>query len=268
MAAYMQIDDYLYRKDNSIMLSKNRIKLIKSLDDKKIRQQESLFLAEGSKTVSDCLPFFDCELLVATPKWFASTHPKLNVKEKIEASREEISRASLLKSPQEVLAVFRQPSFSVPDESLLKQRLSLALDKVQDPGNLGTIIRIADWFGITDIFYSPDTADLYNPKVVQASMGAISRVSVHYLPLQPFLANLKETAVYGTFLDGENMYDTPHCKHGIILMGNEGNGISSELESVVSRRLYIPSFPPERPTSESLNVAVATAILCAEFRRP
>lgn len=250
------------------MLSKNRIKLIKSLDDKKIRQQESLFLAEGSKTVSDCLSFFDCELLVATPEWFSGFHQNLNVKEKVEASHEEISRASLLKSPQEVLAIFRQTSVTVPDESVLTKRLSLALDKIQDPGNLGTIIRIADWFGITDIFCSPDTADLYNPKVVQASMGAISRVSVHYLPLKPFLANLKKTAVYGTFLDGETMYGTPHGKHGIILMGNEGNGISNELESVVTHRLYIPSYPPERPTSESLNVAVATAILCAEFRRP
>ena len=250
------------------MLSKNRIKLIKSLDDKKIRQQESLFLAEGSKTVIDCLSFFDCELLIATPEWFSRYHQKLNVKESIEATHEEISRASLLKSPQEVLAVFRQPALSVPDETTLTKKLSLALDKVQDPGNLGTIIRIADWFGITDIFCSSDTADLYNPKVVQASMGAISRVSVHYLPLKPFLANLKDTPVYGTFLDGETMYDTPRSKHGIILMGNEGNGISSELESVVTHRLYIPSYPPERPTSESLNVAVATAILCAEFRRP
>jgi len=250
------------------MLSKNKIKLIKSLDDKKIRQQESLFLAEGSKTVSDCLSFFSCELLVATPEWLSDYHHILKVNEVIEATREEISRASLLKSPQEVLAVLRQSAASIPDETILKEKLSLALDKVQDPGNLGTIIRIADWFGITDIFCSPDTADLYNPKVVQASMGAISRVSVHYLPLKPFLGNLKETSVYGTFLDGKTMYGTPHSKNGIILMGNEGNGISRDLESVVTHRLFIPNYPPERPTSESLNVAVATAILCAEFRRP
>lgn len=250
------------------MLSKNKIKLIKSLDDKKIRQQESVFLAEGSKTVGDCLSSFSCELLVATPEWLSDYPHILKANEIMEATREEISRASLLKSPQEVLAVFRQSAVSVPDETILREKLSLALDKVQDPGNLGTIIRIADWFGITDIFCSPDTADLYNPKVVQASMGAISRVSVHYLPLKPFLGNLKETSVYGTFLDGKTMYGTPHSKHGIILMGNEGNGISSELESVVTHRLFIPSYPPERPTSESLNVAVATAILCAEFRRP
>ncbi len=263
----MQIDDYLYRKDNSIMLSKNKIKLIKSLDDKKIRQQESLFLAEGSKTVSDCLSSFSCELLLATPEWL-SLHPGVKAREIIEASHEEISRASLLKSPQDVLAVFRQTTTSIPDEKTLKDKLSLALDKVQDPGNLGTIIRIADWFGITDLFCSPDTADLYNPKVVQATMGALSRVAVHYLPLKSFLESLKETPIFGTFLDGETIYSTPCSSNGIILMGNEGNGISSELEQVVTHRLFIPSYPPERPTSESLNVAIATAILCAEFRRP
>jgi TrmH family RNA methyltransferase len=149
----------------------------------------------------------------------------------------------------------------------VERSLCLALDDVQDPGNLGTIIRIADWFGIEDIFCSRGTVDVYNPKVVQATMGAIARVRVHYVDLPEFIASMGSTPVYGTFLDGKDMYGCQLSGNGLIVMGNEGNGISGEIERMVNNKLYIPNYPAERATSESLNVAVATAIVCAEFRR-
>ena len=149
------------------------------------------------------------------------------------------------------------------------QELMLALDGVQDPGNLGTICRIADWFGIENIICSQDTADIFNPKAIQATMGAISRVHVHYTDLQKYLRNASDAdiPVYGTFLDGDNIYEHRLSPHGIIVMGNEGKGISAGIAQNISRRLLIPNYPPERITTESLNVAVATAITCAEFRR-
>ena len=137
----------------------------------------------------------------------------------------------------------------------------------QDPGNLGTIVRLADWFGIRHIVCSPDTADLYNPKVVQATMGALARVKVYYTSLPDFLSQVDSSVVYGTFLDGEDIYHTSLTKSGVIVMGNEGNGISAKLEPYIGKRLYIPNYPVGQPTSESLNVAVAAAITCAEFRR-
>ena len=153
------------------------------------------------------------------------------------------------------------------DESSLASNLVIALDRVQDPGNLGTIMRIADWFGITDIICSLDTVDVYNPKVVQATMGAISRVKVHYLDLANLIKQNPNIPVYGTFLDGRNIYETSLTPHGIVVMGNEGQGISNEIGALIKRRLFIPSYPQERPTSESLNVGMATAITIAEFRR-
>ena len=146
---------------------------------------------------------------------------------------------------------------------------TLALDGIQDPGNLGTICRIADWFGIGHILCSPDTVDILNPKAVQATMGAISRVKVHYLPLAPYLkeCHAAEMPVYGTFLDAPNIYQSQLSTNGIIVMGNEGKGISPDIEVLVNKRLYIPNYPSDRPTTDSLNVAVATAITCSEFRR-
>ncbi|WP_349939365.1 RNA methyltransferase, partial [Bacteroides cellulosilyticus] len=143
----------------------------------------------------------------------------------------------------------------------------LALDDVQDPGNLGTIIRLADWFGIEHIFCSPNTVDVYNPKTVQATMGGIARVKLHYTSLPDLIQSLKDIPVYGTFLDGENMYTQKLSSNGLIVMGNEGNGIGKEVEQLINRKLYIPNYPAERETSESLNVAIATAVVCAEFRR-
>lgn len=246
-------------------LSKNRIKYIHSLELKKNRKADKVFLAEGPKLVGDLLGHFPCQFLLATSEWL-SKHRRLPVEEVTEVSEEELARASLQKTPQQVLAVFRQPNDEW-DASVIRRSLCLALDDVQDPGNLGTIIRLADWFGIEHIFCSPNTVDAYSPKVIQATMGGIARVKLHYTPLPELIGSLKDTPVYGTFLDGEDMYTQPLSACGLIVMGNEGNGIGEEVEKLINRRLYIPNYPAERATSESLNVAIATAVVCAEFRR-
>ena len=151
---------------------------------------------------------------------------------------------------------------------MIEHQLCLALDGIQDPGNLGTIIRIADWFGIEHIFCSHETADAYSPKVIQATMGSINRVKIHYVNLSTLLANLSaEYPVYGTLLNGKDIYQQPLTGHGLIIMGNEGNGISPEIRSKINRKLFIPNFPQGRKTTDSLNVAIATAVTCAEFRR-
>ena len=247
------------------MLSKNKIKYIHSLELKKNRKEEHAFVAEGHKLVGDLLGHFPCKLLVATHAWL-ERNPGMKADEIIEVTQEELTRASLQKAPQEVLAVFEQPTYKM-DASVVSQNLCLALDDVQDPGNLGTIIRLADWFGIEHIFCSQGTVDVYNPKTIQATMGALARVKLHYCHLPSFIASLKDTPVYGTFLDGENMYGKNLSEHGLIVMGNEGNGISDEVGKLVNERLYIPNYPPQRETSESLNVAIATSVICAEFRR-
>lgn len=250
-------------------LSKNKIKYIHSLELKKNRKTEKAFLAEGHKLVGDLLGHFHCRLLAATDKWFINNKElQLNdVGETLIVNEEELSRASLLKTPQQVLAVFDQPEYPT-DPSVIGHSLCLALDDIQDPGNLGTIIRLADWFGIEDVFCSPQTADIYNPKAMQATMGGIAHVRIHYIPLSDLIRNLEtDIPVYGTFLDGENMYGEKLSKNGLIVMGNEGNGISPEVGSLINRRLYIPNYPTGRETSESLNVAIATAVVCAEFRR-
>ena len=247
-------------------LSKNKIKYIHSLELKKNRKAEHVFLAEGPKLVGDLLGHFPCRFLAGTAEWFSSA-PSIQAEEMVEVTEEELARASLLKTPQQVLGVFGQRDEAM-DPAILSHSLCLALDGVQDPGNLGTIVRLADWFGIEHIFCSPNTADVYNPKTVQATMGALARVQVHYIALADFLQSLPaDIPVYGTFLDGKNIYTQPLSAHGIIVMGNEGNGICPAVSQHINRRLYIPSYPPSRSTSESLNVAIATAVVCAEFRR-
>lgn len=160
-----------------------------------------------------------------------------------------------------------QPQYTLTPD-IARHSLCLALDDVQDPGNLGTIIRLADWFGIEDIICSQNTVDVYNPKTVQATMGGIARVRVHYTSLPDFIRSQgKEIPVFGTFLDGQNMYEQPLSANGLIVMGNEGNGIGKEVEALINRKLYIPNYPQGQETSESLNVAIATAVICAEFRR-
>jgi TrmH family RNA methyltransferase len=246
-------------------ISKSKIKLIRSLEQKKHRKEEGIFLAEGPKLIADLSGVFRCRFLVATAEWLEQ-NPHIRADEMIVVSAKELSQCSLLQTPQDVLAVFRQPQYPM-NRDLVRESLSLALDDVQDPGNLGTMIRVADWFGIEHIFCSSGTVDVYNPKAVQASMGAIARVKVHYTSLRELIGSLKDIPVYGTFINGENIYKQSLSPNGIIIMGNEGNGIGRETEELIGHRLFIPNYPPERETSESLNVAVATAIICAEFRR-
>lgn len=247
------------------MLSKNKIKYIRSLELKKNRKEEGVFVAEGHKLVGDLLGHFPCKLLIALPSWLQkNTH--IIADEVIEVSFDELSRASLLKNPQDVLAVFDQPIYDTSIE-VMNKSLCLALDDIQDPGNLGTIIRLADWFGIEHIFCSYGTVDVYNPKVVQATMGALARVKIHYCNLVTLISSMKNIPVYGTFLDGNNIYEETLSNNGLIVMGNEGNGVSEEVSRLINKRLYIPNYPSSRETSESLNVAIATAVTCAEFRR-
>lgn len=248
-------------------LSKNKIKYIHSLEQKKTRREERVFLAEGPKLTGDLLGHFRCRFLAATASWLEE-HPDICADEIAEVSQEDLSRASLLKTPQQVLAVFEQPQYTL-DPEVVKHSLCLALDDVQDPGNLGTIVRLADWFGIEHIICSQNTVDVYNPKTVQATMGGIARVKVHYTSLPDFIRSLgdEDIPVFGTFLDGKNMYEQPLTEHGLIVMGNEGNGIGKEVEALINRKLYIPNYPQGKETSESLNVAIATAVICAEFRR-
>jgi TrmH family RNA methyltransferase len=248
------------------MLSKNKIKLISSLSQKKFRDETGLFVAEGTKLVLDLATAFHCSLLIATPDWFKNNR-ELQADELIEAAENEISKISNQKSPQGVFAVFVKPGYK-PNMVELSDKLSLALDDVQDPGNLGTIIRIADWFGISDIFCSEHCADAFNTKTVQATMGALARVKVHTVNLVEFLASIDgKIPIFGTFMNGENMYEKTLSQHGIIVMGNEGNGISPNVERFVTEKLLIPNYPAGQPTSESLNVGVATALVCGEFRR-
>lgn len=249
------------------MLSKNDIKNIKSLERKKFREEKGLFVAEGHKLVSELTGKFRCILIAATPQW-AEEHRNIPAERIETVSQDELKRASLLRTPQDVLGVFCIPTYRADLATAAKDNIVLALDDVQDPGNLGTIIRIADWFGIKDVFCSKGTADVYNPKAMQATMGAIARVRVHYSDLTGSIRQLPpDIPVYGTFLDGETIYDAALSRNGIIVMGNEGNGISAELEKTVTARLFIPNWPAGAATSESLNVAIATAITCSEFRR-
>lgn len=237
------------------MLSKNQIKLIRSLELKKNRKRENLFVAEGPKVVGDLLK------AGFKPHSIYSTSPRNDAQL---VTEEELHRISFLQHPQEVLAVFEIPVANSPAH--LPSHLALALDGIQDPGNLGTIIRIADWFGISSIYCSYDTADIYNPKVVQATMGSIAHVPVIYCDLAELIKNA-ECPVYGTLLDGENIYQQQLTPNGIIVMGNEGNGISAPIRPLITHRLLIPNFSLSKETAESLNVAIATAITCSEFKR-
>ncbi|NDP19534.1 MAG: RNA methyltransferase [Paludibacter sp.] len=248
------------------MLSKSKIKLISSLSQKKYRDETGLFIAEGTKLVTDLAPAFACSMLIATSEWLKN-NAKINAAELIEVNELELQKITNQKSPQGVLAVFVKPDYKWTNDNL-SSKLSLALDDIQDPGNMGTIIRVADWFGITDIFCSEHSADAFNTKTVQATMGALARVKVHSVNLADFLENiLPLVPIYGTFMDGDNIYNKELTPHGIIVMGNEGNGISTEIEQFVTQRLLIPNYPAGQITSESLNVGVASALVCGEFRR-
>ena len=240
------------------MLSKNKIKLIQSLSRKKDRDESGLFLAEGNKLVEEALRSdYKIETLVCTSQ-FAYQHPEIQhrASELIETDKDLIQKASLLQNPQEALAIIKQPVIEKPHLAP-DTELYLALDFIQDPGNLGTILRIADWFGIDTIICSENTVDVFNPKVVQASMGAIFRIKTIYINLENFLSETlkSQVPVYGTFMDGNNIYSEPLTPNGIVVLGNEGNGISDQINNLVTHKITIPTFSTNASKSESLNVS-------------
>lgn len=232
-------------------ISKAQIKFIRSLQHKKFRDEAGMFVAEGSKCVEELKKGFELVLEV-TPN---------------NASETEIAQMSGLKTPQGVIAVFKK-HITNDKSQIANGELMLALDGIQDPGNLGTIIRTCDWFGVHQIICSSDTADCYNPKVVQATMGSLTRVNLTYTDLPQWLAQ-QQCPIYGTLLNGKNIYQSKieNQESRIIVMGNEGNGISQAVRELITHPILIPSYPENAETSESLNVAIATAIVLAEFRR-
>ncbi len=233
-------------------ITKAQVRFVRSLQQKKFRDEAGCFVAEGDKLISDLQGAFELELLI--------NHEN--------ATAKDIEQASGMRTPQGSIAVFKKRDEVQCPVSSVQCPLILVLDGIQDPGNLGTIIRTADWFGVHTIICSPDTADCYSPKVVQATMGALSRVHLYYTDLRAFLTSLPaSTPIYGTLLEGENIYAQPLEKSGVIIMGNEGNGISAPIRECINHAIRIPSYPADAPTSESLNVAIATAITLATFRR-
>jgi len=253
------------------MLSKNKIKFINSIKKKKYRDQHKCFFVEGEKLVDELLKSdFTIEELFATPEWILKntnrTFTNLHFEE---ISPDELIKISSLSTPNQVFAIVSQPDYSYSRPDLLNE-LSILLDDINDPGNLGTIIRIADWFGIKNIFCTPESVDLYNPKVVQSTMGAIFRVKVHYKDFKKLLSEFsqaKDFNIYGTFLDGDNIYEQELSHNGFLMMGSESHGISNKWAPYINRKLFIPGYPLNSASSESLNISVATAISCSEFRR-
>ncbi len=253
-------------EDKKKMISKARIKMIHALEARKHRLREGLFVAEGPRLVNEMLRSARPAYLAATARWLSANAGLLPPGcPADEVSEDELRQASLLRAPQQVLALLPLPRYRL-EATLPQTSLCLALDGVQDPGNMGTIVRVADWFGIGDVICSHDTADVFGPKAVQATMGALARVRVHYTDLPHYICQ-SGAPVWGTMLDGQDIYSQPLGSHGLIVMGNEGNGLSPRVRELVGHRLLIPSFPPGRPTTDSLNVAIATSIVCAEFRR-
>ena len=250
------------------MLTKAEIAFIRSLSSRRERAASGLFVAEGEKSVREMLASsFPVRRVLAVgdgAEWL----PLRADTELVRVSPKEMERISMLKTPAGVLALVEIPHYAQP-ERFGDGALVLALDDVQDPGNMGTIVRLADWFGIGDVVCSEATADCFNPKVVQATMGAILRVRVHYCDLEAYLAAERAagTPIYGTFLEGDDIYRTQLTPTGIVLMGNEGRGVTPACTAQVTRKLFIPPYPAERHATESLNVAMATGIVCAEFRR-
>ena len=242
---------------------------------KKYRDQEQAFLLEGEICLYEALAcgfvpqrvFFRPDAL--SPEALASLDKLSREKDVLllAANQAVIRKIADTVSPPPIIAVFAKFSFSLDALFLKEDCFILVLDGLQDPGNLGTILRIADWFGIEHIVCISGTADVFSPKTVQATMGSLARVKVHYTHLEAYLTKNRQSSVYGAFLDGDNIFKKKLSHQGIIVMGNEGNGIRPAIEALIREKLYIPSYPPGGNTTESLNVAMATAIICAEFRR-
>lgn len=250
------------------MLSKSTIKFINSLRIKKYRNEKGLFIAEGERLVEDILnSTLKVESIYHSTDWNSSL--KISFPNKYDVTTDEMKKISGLSSPSSVFALV-----GIPDHCAIEvdfsNTLSLALDGIQDPGNMGTIIRLADWFGIDTILCSNETVDAYSPKVVQSCMGAISRVKIIYCDLTEVLEDLKRSInlpIFGTFMTGSSIYSEILSSKGVIVMGNEGNGITTDVEKLITSKIHIPSFATNRSKVESLNVAMATSIVCSEFRR-
>ncbi len=244
------------------------IKLVSSLAVKKFRDKEGLFVAEGWKCVRDTWHAFNCRYLIATKAWYEQQGTAEHYHKLVLAHKSQMARMSQFTTPSDVMAVYEIPKRDFSDDEV-RQGLSIVLDNIQDPGNLGTIMRLADWYGISNIFASRSTVDVYNHKVVQATMGAISRVKVHYCDLDFFLDDYHDLPVLGTFLDGDNIYNTKLPDHGgaLVIFGNEGQGISPKVAAHVNQRIHIPAMPRRGEHSESLNVGIAAAITISELRR-
>ncbi len=239
------------------MLGKNQIKLITGLRQKKFRDVERLFFAEGPKVVRE---FYQAGFELE--KWFALKGCHIGgMPPAIEVSEGELGKISALTTPNQCLAIYRIPS----GLNLPKSRITVVLDDIRDPGNLGTIIRLCDWFGVTNLVCSKESADIYNPKVVQATMGSLARVEVSYADLSAYISGF-EGEIIGTFMDGENLYESTFTENIAIVLGNEANGISSQIEKRCTRRIAIPRFGPLQK-AESLNVATAAAVMLGELRR-
>ena len=240
------------------MVSKNQIKLITSLQQKKYRFANQLFFAEGIKVIQELVESnFELVHLFTTQNDFE----KVSNEQKTIIPEADLKKITALATPNSCLALFKIPA----EKKIIESGLILALDSIRDPGNLGTILRLCDWFGIDQLICSKQTVDIYNPKVVQATMGSIARVNVNYIDLEKFVSQT-QLPVFGTFMDGNNIYKTNLPQEGIVIMGNEANGISPEIEKLIQNRLTIPRFGTLQKT-ESLNVATATAIILSEFRR-
>lgn len=238
------------------MLSKSHISLLQSLQHKKFRREHGFFLVEGYKSVSE---FVNSPYQVETVYYTPAIAPKvLKLSQKInfqEISSGILGKISALKTPANIIAVIKIPQWPVLNYNMLNKKFSILLDGIQDPGNMGAIIRTADWFGIEHIICSEDSVDVYNPKVVQATMGSLARVNVHYTDLSAVLSQVN-LPVFGALLDGENIYHTNFGPEGLIVMGNEGNGLSPEVKQLVNKAVTIPRMGH----AESLNIAIATTM--------
>ena len=239
-------------------ISKNQLKLITSLSQKKYRQKHDLFIAEGVKVLNELLnSTFEIEILFCTDDFETA----ISENKIVRISETELKRVSTLKSPNKALGIFKIPK----GKAVQNSGLTIALDAINDPGNLGTIIRLCDWFGVTQLVCSKDTVDCYNQKVVQASMGSLTRVSIHYTDLENYITK-SNLDTFIADMDGENVYKMKLPKEGILIMGNEANGVSEEIKSLLQHKISVPRFGETQET-ESLNVATATAILLSEFKR-
>jgi len=249
------------------MLSKAQFKFVNSLKDKKVRQEHSLFVAEGEKVVDELLNSdYEVHEIYALADWVSKNKTRIQNLNVFEVNDSDLERLTYLSKAQKVVALAKQKQPTLKTKDIFSQ-LSLVLDNINDPGNLGTIIRIADWFNIRNIVCSTRSVELYNPKVIQSTMGSFTRVNVYYTDLEKLLVDAKkeDLPIYGAQLNGKNIYESDLVSPGLIVMGSESHGISKEIQKLINRPITIPRFSEEG--AESLNVAVATAIICSEFRR-